>query len=100
MIIELKNIHARWRLLIESTCMLLANGNETVWIVTGFGMRGRVTNKGRTNYIEWIDVAKLKGRETEAAKPVMPRTDLVTSTKLRLPTDSSYPLDPALWPCP
>jgi hypothetical protein len=45
-----------------------------------------------------IDVVKLNGRETETAKPVMPRTDLVTSTKPILPTDSSYPLDPALWP--
>jgi hypothetical protein len=46
MIIELENIHAKWKVLIENTCMLLANGNETVWIVTGFGVRGRITNKG------------------------------------------------------
>jgi hypothetical protein len=76
MIIELGNIHARWKLLIENTCMLLANENETVWIVTGFGVRGRVTNKGKTNYMEEIDIAKLNGREMETAKPVMPRTDL------------------------
>jgi hypothetical protein len=78
--------------------MLLANENETVWNVTGFGVHGRVTNKGKTNYMEGIDVAKLNGRETETAKPVMPRTDLVTFTKPILPTDSSYPLDLALWP--
>jgi hypothetical protein len=79
--------------------MLLANGNETVWNVTGFGVYGRVTNNGKTNYMEWRDVAKLNGRETETANPVMPRTDLVTSTQLSLSTDSSYPLDPALGPC-
>ena len=44
MIIELGNIHAKWKVLIENTCMLLANGNETVWIGTGFGMYGQVTN--------------------------------------------------------
>jgi hypothetical protein len=98
MIIELRNIRARWKLLIENTCMLLANGNETMWNGTGFGVHGCITNKGKTNYMEGIDVAKLNGRETEPAKPVMPRTDLVTSTKPILPTDPSYPLDPALWP--
>jgi hypothetical protein len=46
MIIELGNIHAKWKLLIENTCMLLANGNETVWIGTGFRECGRFTNKG------------------------------------------------------
>jgi hypothetical protein len=46
MIIELENIHAKWEVLIENTCMLLANGNETVWIGRGFGMCGRVINKG------------------------------------------------------
>ena len=59
MIIELRNIHAKWKLLIENTCMLLANENETVWIVTGFGVRGHATNKRKTNYMEGIDVAKL-----------------------------------------
>jgi hypothetical protein len=34
MIIELGNIHAKWKLLIESACMLLANGNVTMWIGT------------------------------------------------------------------
>jgi hypothetical protein len=48
--------------------------------------------------MEEIDVAKLNGRETETTKPVMPRTDLVTSTKPILPMDPSYLLDPALWP--
>jgi hypothetical protein len=38
MIIELETIHAKWKVLIENTCMLLANGNETVWIGTGFGV--------------------------------------------------------------
>jgi hypothetical protein len=51
MIIELGNIHAKWEVLIENTCMLLANGNETMWIGTGFGMYGHVTNKGETNYM-------------------------------------------------
>jgi hypothetical protein len=46
MIIELRNIHAKWKVLIENTCMLLANGNETVWIGMRFGVCGRVTNKG------------------------------------------------------
>jgi hypothetical protein len=98
MIIELRNIHARWKLLIENTCMLQANENETVWIITGFGVHGRVTNKGKTSYMEEIDVVKLNGRETETVKPVIPRTDIVTSTKPILPIDPSYPLDPTLWP--
>jgi hypothetical protein len=59
MIIELREIHAEWKLLIENTRMLLVNGNETVWIVTGFGVHGRVTNKGKTNYMEGIYVVKL-----------------------------------------
>jgi hypothetical protein len=78
--------------------MLLANGNETMWNGMGFGAHGCVTNKGETNYMGGIHVAKLNGRETETMKPVVPRTDLVTSTKPILPMDSSYPLDPALWP--
>ena len=44
MIIELGNIHAKWKVLIENTCILLANENKTVWIGTGFGMYGHVTN--------------------------------------------------------
>ena len=59
MIIELGNIHAKWKLLIEDTRMLAANGNETMWNGTEFGMYGRVTNKGETNYMGWIYVAKL-----------------------------------------
>jgi hypothetical protein len=78
--------------------MLLANETEAVWNVTEFGMHGCVTNKGKTNYMEGRDVAKLHGRETETAKPVSPRTDLVSSTNLILPTEPFYPLDPALWP--
>jgi hypothetical protein len=31
MIIELGNIHAKWKLLTESTYMLLANENVTMW---------------------------------------------------------------------
>jgi hypothetical protein len=46
MIIELRNIHARWMLLIENGCMLLANENGTVWDLTGFGMCGCVTVSG------------------------------------------------------
>jgi hypothetical protein len=57
MIIELRKIHAKWKLLIESTCM--ANENETVWIGTGFGMCGRVTHKGETNCMRGLYVAKL-----------------------------------------
>jgi hypothetical protein len=49
MIIELGNIHVKWKLLIGSTCMLLANENVTVWVRTWFGVRGHVTNKGETN---------------------------------------------------
>jgi hypothetical protein len=69
MIIELGNIHAKWKLLIEDTCMLLANGNETMWNGTEFGEYGRVTNKGETNYMGGVYVAKLivtgdGGRET------------------------------------
>ena len=97
MIIELRNVHAKWKLLIENTCMLRANENETVWNVTGFGVCGRATIKGKTNYMEGIDVAKLNGRETETAKPVSPKTDLAPSTNLILPMDLSYQLDAALW---
>jgi hypothetical protein len=69
MIIELGNIHVKWKLLIEDTCMLLANGNETMWNGTAFGEYGRVTNRWNTNYMGGIDVAKLivtgdGGRET------------------------------------
>jgi hypothetical protein len=46
MIIELRNIHAKWKLLIENTCMVLANENETVWIGMGLGECGCFTNKG------------------------------------------------------
>jgi hypothetical protein len=59
MIIELRNIHAKWKLLIENTCMLLANGNETVWIGIEFGVCGCVTNKGETNYVGEGHIAKL-----------------------------------------
>jgi hypothetical protein len=45
MIIELRNIHAKWKLLIENTCTLLANENETMRNGTGFGVCGRVTYK-------------------------------------------------------
>jgi hypothetical protein len=98
MIIELRSIHAKWKLLIENTCMLLANENETVWTGTGFGVCRNVTNNGKTNYMGGIDVAKVNGRETETTKPAIPRTGLVTSTKSLLPIDPSYPLNPALWP--
>jgi hypothetical protein len=60
MIIELGNIHAKWKLLIEDTCMLLVNRNETMWNGMGLGVYGSVTNKGETNYMGGIDVAKLK----------------------------------------
>jgi hypothetical protein len=60
MIIELENIHEKWKLLIESTCMLLANGNVTVWIGIWFRVCRCVTNKGETNYTGGIGVAKLR----------------------------------------
>jgi hypothetical protein len=60
MIIELGNIQAKWRLLIETTCMLLANGNETMWNRTRFGACGRVTNKGGNNYMGGLDVVRLE----------------------------------------
>jgi hypothetical protein len=47
MIIELGNIHVKWKLLIEDTCMRVANDNVTVWIRTWFGVCGHVTNKGK-----------------------------------------------------
>jgi hypothetical protein len=59
MIIELGNIHAKCKLLIESTCMLVANGNVTMWIRTWFEVHGRVTNKGETNYIGGTGFAEL-----------------------------------------
>jgi hypothetical protein len=37
--------------------------------------------KGKTNYMGGRDVAKLMWRETETAKVIMTRTDLVTLTK-------------------
>jgi hypothetical protein len=59
MIIELGNIHAKWKLLIEDTCMLVANENVTVGIGTWFRVRGHVTNKQETNYMGGTGVAKL-----------------------------------------
>jgi hypothetical protein len=59
MIIELGNIHAKWKLLIESTCMLLMDGNVTVWIGSWFRVYGHVTNKGESNYMRGTGVAKL-----------------------------------------
>jgi hypothetical protein len=69
MIIELRNIHAKWKLLIGDTCMLTANRNETMWSGTAFGVNGRFTNKWKTNYMGRVNVAKLivtgdGGRET------------------------------------
>jgi hypothetical protein len=58
-IIELGNIHAKWKLLIEDTYMLAANGNETIWNGMEFGVYEHVTNKGKTNYMGGLDVAKL-----------------------------------------
>ena len=48
-----------------------------------------VTNKGGTNYMERIEVAKLHVRETETAKPILARTDLAPFNKPSLLTDSS-----------
>jgi hypothetical protein len=81
MIIELGNIHVKWKLLIEGTCMLLANGNVTVWIGTWFRVRRYITNKGETNYMGGIGVAKLKWRKMKTMKPIIARTDLGTSNK-------------------
>ena len=49
MIIELRKIHAKGKVLIGGTCMLLANRNETMRNGTEFGMYGRVTNRWKTN---------------------------------------------------
>jgi hypothetical protein len=59
MIIELRNIHAKWKVIIGDTCMLRANRNETMWDGTEFGMYGCVTNRRKTNYMGGINVAKL-----------------------------------------
>jgi hypothetical protein len=89
MIIDLGNIHAKWKLLIESTYMLLVNGNETMWIGTCLGMHKGVPNKGETNYMGGTGVAKLIWRETETATPIITRTDLGPFTRPTLLTDSS-----------
>jgi hypothetical protein len=47
--IELGSIHEKWKLLIESIYMLLANGNVTVWIGTWVRVHGDVTYKQRGN---------------------------------------------------
>jgi hypothetical protein len=60
MIIELGNIHVKWKLLIEGTCMLLVNRNETMWHGTGLRVYRCVTNKGETNYMGETGVEKLK----------------------------------------
>jgi hypothetical protein len=88
MIIELGNIHVKWKLLIENVCMLLANGNVTGWIGTWFGVHGHVINKGQTNYMGGTGIAKLIWRETETATPIISRTDLGTFTGSTLLTDS------------
>jgi hypothetical protein len=89
MIIELGNIHVKWKLLIENVCMLLANENVTVWIRTWSGVCGNVTNKGETNYMGGTGVAKLIWREMETATPIITRTDLGTFTGPTLLPDSS-----------
>jgi hypothetical protein len=72
--------------------MLLVNDNETAWNVMRFGMCGRATNKGKTNYVEGGDVAKLNGRETETAKPVIAQNRPCT---LDQPHPAHGPLLPA-----
>jgi hypothetical protein len=69
--------------------MLLANGNVTVWIGTWFGVCGRVTNKGETNYMEGRGIVKLERRETETMKAIITRTDLGAFIGPTLLTDSS-----------
>jgi hypothetical protein len=59
MIIELREIHAKGKVLIGDTCILRANRNETMWNGTEFGMYGRFTNRWITNYMGSRDVAKL-----------------------------------------
>jgi hypothetical protein len=59
MIIELGNTHAKWKLLIERTCMLLVNANVTMWVGTYLGVRTHVVNKVETNYTGGTGVAKL-----------------------------------------
>jgi hypothetical protein len=92
MIIELGNIHAKWKLLIEDICMLVANGNVTVWIRTWFRVHRRVTNKRETNYMGGTGIAKLIWRGTETTTQIITRTDLGTFTRPTLLTDSSYPV--------
>jgi hypothetical protein len=93
MIIELRNIHAKWKVLIGDTCMLRANRNETMWNGTEFGMYGHFTNRWKTNYMGGIDVAKLLVTGTEAVKPIIPRKDLVTFPRLTLLGYFFQPLD-------
>jgi hypothetical protein len=98
MIIELGNIHAKWKLLIESTCMLPANGNVTMWIGTWSGMCRCATNKGETNCMEGTGIAKLivmEGGDCETNNCQNRPWGLHQATLLK---DSSQLCDPVLGP--
>jgi hypothetical protein len=51
--IELGNIHVKWKLLIQSTCILLVNRTVTVWIRILLGVHSQVTNKGENIRCGW-----------------------------------------------
>jgi hypothetical protein len=89
MIIELGNIHAKWKLLIENVCMLLANENVTVWTGTWFGVCRHVTNKRKTNYMGGTGIAKLIWREMVTVTPIITRTSLGIFTRPTPLTDPS-----------
>jgi hypothetical protein len=59
-IIKLGNIHVKWKLLIERTCVLPVNDNMTVWIRTLLGVHSQVTNKGEIYNMGGTGIAKLK----------------------------------------
>jgi hypothetical protein len=54
MIIELGNIHAKWKLLIESTCMLLANGNVTLTQKGNSSMSGSRDHTGSNSFVQYV----------------------------------------------
>jgi hypothetical protein len=73
MIIELRNIHAKWKLLIGDTCILTVNGNETMWSVMAFGVYGCFTNKWKTNYMGRVNVVRLRADIWKLSVKIQPR---------------------------
>jgi hypothetical protein len=79
MYIELGNIHAKWNLLIENTCMLLVNRNVTMWNTEHDSeCMSVIQTNGTTNCVRGMGVPKLIWRETETAMPIITRTDIGT----------------------